>query len=279
MAKGQAQNRQRAISWPVILFLLVLIVAVLWWRGYDYYTLDLEDRVYHPEYKNLRSSGLLGYGYGVVGTFLIFANLLYLARRRFARWNLGSMRAWLDIHVFTGLAGGAFILFHSTFKARSTISKATAISLIVVIVTGLVGRFLFALVPKRDPKALGQAIDDAGKESPGLDAELRAVLEAHPVKRTRAGFIGALLALPALRRTATARREAISVLAGNAGLDKKLRKRIVAEAYGEPKAVAQAQLLRTWRNMHRFFAILMLLTVVFHIGVAWYYGYRWIFSG
>jgi hypothetical protein len=29
--------------------------------------------------------------------------------------------------------------------------------------------------------------------------------------------------------------------------------------------------------MHRFFAILMLLTVALHVGVAWHYGYRWIF--
>lgn len=277
MAKADAQ-KQRAISWPVIVFLVALICAVLWWRGYDYYTLDLSEQIYHPDYKQLRSSGLLGYGYGVVGTFLIFANLLYLARRRFARWNLGSMRAWLDIHVFTGLAGSAFILFHSTFKARSTMAKVTAVSLVVVVVTGLIGRFLFALVPKRDAKALDSAIKAAGAQSPGLDAELRAILEAHPIRRSRGGFIGAILSLPALRRIAMARIEAIRVLTGNAGLDRNLADRIAAEAYAEPRAAAQAQLLRTWRSMHRFFAILMLITVVFHIGVAWYYGYRWIFS-
>ncbi len=277
MAKREGQ-KQRAIGWPVIVFLVVLICAVLWWRGYDYYTLELSEQIYHPEYKVLRSSGLLGYGYGVVGTVLIFANLLYLARRRLARWHLGSMRAWLDIHVFTGLAGSAFILFHSTFKARSTISKVTAGSLVVVVLTGLIGRFLFALVPKRDAKALESAIAAAGARSPGLDAELRAVLDAHPIKRHRGGFIGAILALPALRRVAIARLEAVRVLTGNAGIDRPLADRIANEAYAEPRAVAQAQLLRTWRSMHRFFAILMLITVVFHIGVAWYYGYRWIFS-
>lgn len=278
MSKATAHRRQRAISWPVIVFLLVLIVAVLYWRGREYYPLGIEDRVYHGEHKSLRSSGFLGYGYGLLGTLLIFANLLYLGRRRFARWNLGSMRTWLDIHVFTGLSGAAFIAFHSTFQARSTIAKVTVLSLIVVIVSGLIGRFLFALVPKRDAEALDRSLADAGREVPGLDNQLRVVLEEHPVVRSRGGFVGALFAVARLRQVAAARREAVEVLAGNAGLGPEAIDQLAREICREPHVVARAQLLRTWRAMHRFFAILMLLTVVFHIAIAWYYGYRWVFS-
>jgi hypothetical protein len=36
--------------------------------------------------------------------------------------------------------------------------------------------------------------------------------------------------------------------------------------------------MRSWRGFHRFFALLMLALLVVHVGVAWYYGYRWIFS-
>ena len=39
-----------------------------------------------------------------------------------------------------------------------------------------------------------------------------------------------------------------------------------------------AALLRSWRGLHRFFALLMLAAVLLHAGVAWYYGYRWIFG-
>ena len=31
-------------------------------------------------------------------------------------------------------------------------------------------------------------------------------------------------------------------------------------------------------GLHRFFALLMLAAVLLHAGVAWYYGYRWIFA-
>ena len=39
-----------------------------------------------------------------------------------------------------------------------------------------------------------------------------------------------------------------------------------------------AALLRSWRGLHRFFALLMLAAVLLHAGVAWHYGYRWIFA-
>jgi hypothetical protein len=40
---------------------------------------------------------------------------------------------------------------------------------------------------------------------------------------------------------------------------------------------AGAALLRSWRSLHRFLAILMIVSVSVHIAVAWYYGFRWIF--
>jgi hypothetical protein len=39
-----------------------------------------------------------------------------------------------------------------------------------------------------------------------------------------------------------------------------------------------AALLRSWRGLHRFFALVMLATVLLHAGIAWKYGYRWIFA-
>jgi hypothetical protein len=41
---------------------------------------------------------------------------------------------------------------------------------------------------------------------------------------------------------------------------------------------AGAAMMRSWRSLHRFLAIMLLVSVSLHIGVAWYYGFRWIFS-
>ena len=37
-------------------------------------------------------------------------------------------------------------------------------------------------------------------------------------------------------------------------------------------------LLQSWRALHRLLAILLLLLVPVHVGVAWFYGYRWLWS-
>ena len=41
---------------------------------------------------------------------------------------------------------------------------------------------------------------------------------------------------------------------------------------------AAAALLRSWRGLHRYAALLMVLLVALHIGIAWYYGFVWVFS-
>ena len=51
-----------------------------------------------------------------------------------------------------------------------------------------------------------------------------------------------------------------------------------AASAADARASGIAALLRSWRAMHRFFALLMLSAVFLHAGVAWYYGYRWIFA-
>ena len=49
-------------------------------------------------------------------------------------------------------------------------------------------------------------------------------------------------------------------------------------AASEVDAHVGAALMRSWRSLHRFLAILMLTSVTVHIGVAWFYGFRWIFE-
>ena len=49
------------------------------------------------------------------------------------------MATWLNLHVFTGLVGTVLIMFHSAFQFRTPIALATAGSLGVVVLTGIVG--------------------------------------------------------------------------------------------------------------------------------------------
>ena len=76
MSEVVEARRMRASVLPWALGILLLVIAGgLWWRGAGYYGLSLEDRVTHGDYRVLGPSGLVGHGYGIVGTALIVLNL------------------------------------------------------------------------------------------------------------------------------------------------------------------------------------------------------------
>jgi hypothetical protein len=91
-----------------------------------------------------------------------------------------------------------------------------------------------------------------------------------------------LWAIPSWLAAARDRRELLDmILPPRRAMSRELR-RAVGELYAasasDARASGIAALLRSWRALHRFFALLMLAAVFLHAGVAWYYGYRWIFA-
>lgn len=277
----------------VLLVLLALSVAAyaLWDFGHEFYLSDLESRVEHDAYEALRPGGLLGHGYGIVGTILILANLLYLARRRLARWSLGSMATWLNLHVFTGLFGSLLILFHSAFQFRTPIAVVTAVSLGVVVVTGIAGRYLYALTPRPDRTALQEALASLDELAPGCSARVHHALAIHRVTHvdTHRWLLAKLAAVPKWVRDARSRGLIVSYAIEDGPvsgvLERKDRRRfrqakraVRKYATREVVAVGASSLLQSWRGFHRSLAVLLVLLVPVHIAVAWIYGYRWIFS-
>lgn len=267
---------------PIVLAVaLVALTAFLLYRGWSFYALSLEARVDHPEYRKLRPIGAWGNGYGWIAAVLVVFNLSYLVRRRIGGSRLGSMRIWLDIHVFTGLFAATLATFHSAFQLRNPLALISAGSLGIVVVTGLVGRFLYALAPANDRALLRDAVDAVDAIWPGHHDALVGAIEAHPslVVPANASLLRCVLAIPKWRRIGRARKEAIAriVPAGDRTL-RKTAKRLAAAAAAEAGSSGKSALLRSWRGLHRFFALSMLAAVLLHGGVAWYFGYRWIFE-
>lgn len=262
---------------------LMAVTAALIWKGWSFYKLSMEERVEHPDFRTLRSSGFLGNGYGVVAALLIILNLSYLLRRLVAGRHLGSMRAWLDLHVFTGLLAAVLVSFHSAFQVRTPIAAVSAVSLAVVVVTGLIGRFLYALAPATEGR-LHRAIVAVDAEVPDTRQALATAIESlpPPAVPANASLLAALSAVPRWRQVARQRREAIELLLPERrSLPKKARaavKELLAAATVDARNAGVAALLRRWRGLHRFAALSMIAAVIFHAGVAWHYGYRWIFS-
>src|SRR3954470_998400 len=127
------RDRWQIVGWLSLCSLLVAAAATLWLRGASFYRLDLHARFDHPEYRTLSPSGPLGHAYGFIATGLVLANLSYLLRRRFARWRLGSMKLWLNLHVATGLLSGLFGLSHSALQLRNPIATVTMAALAITL--------------------------------------------------------------------------------------------------------------------------------------------------
>jgi len=270
------------------------VAAVLMWRGYDFYRQALELRPVHPDYRKLSPAGLLGHGYGIIGTAMIFTNLLYLVRRRFTRsipaWA-GSVKAWLNLHVFTGLVGSLLIVFHSAFQLRTPIARLTSVSLFIVVVTGFVGLHLFDLVPRRGLQALRARLDTIEPLFPGVVTRVGEALATAPVTALPhdASFVRLIVTVPRWLLEASARRRTVRKAAradklfralqlARPDLARDLLENLEFVASGEVDAQAGGAVMRSWRSLHRFLALLMLVSVSVHIGVAWYFGFRWVFE-
>lgn len=275
---------RRRILASVLGLLVIVLTVVLAHRGWHYYGLSLEAKVEHPDFRILRPSGSIGLGYGYVAAALVVLNLAYLVRRRVAGARMGSMKVWLDLHVFTGLTAAILVAFHSSFQLRSSIARTSAYSLALVVTTGLVGRFLNALTPPDDAQRLSAALDEVETQAPGSRAAMVEVLDRHMAPRVPPdAWLGrCLAAVPQWRRVARSRRDALNLLVvprreQSRALGSAMR-RLCAASDADARASGMTALLRSWRGIHRFFALLMLLAVGIHAGVAWHYGYRWIFT-
>jgi dihydropyrimidine dehydrogenase (NAD+) subunit PreT len=284
--EGVAARGDRRLH--ALLFVLFAVGSIaLTARGYDFYRLSWGERVDHPDFRILGPGSNVGHGYGIAGTVLILTNLLYLARRRFARLSVGSLRAWLDVHVFTGLFGGLLVLFHSAFQVRSAVSLITVTCLGLVMITGIVGRYLYALSPKIGDARLHTQLATLDCGLPGLSTVITEQLALLPAASgVAASPLQAIRSLPVWRRQARARAQLFDriILHYTSYYPVEISRLgpIVAacrrEIAGEVRALAAAALLKSWRSVHRLSALLLVALVSVHIGIAWYYGFVWVFS-
>lgn len=85
-----------------------------------------------------------GYWFGIAGSVAMLALLTYPLRKRFKSWRgLGRLPQWLSFHMLLGLAGPTLILFHANFKLGATNSNVALISMLTVMLSGVVGRYIY----------------------------------------------------------------------------------------------------------------------------------------
>ena len=114
--------------------------------GWAYYRTPLNVRGYAPAHALLRPSGPAGQTFGVVGTALMLVPFLYMLRKKLPR-GPGALKTWLEVHLFCGIVGPVLVTFHTSFKFNGIVSAAYW-SMVVVMLSGFVGRYLYVRIPR-----------------------------------------------------------------------------------------------------------------------------------
>lgn len=172
---SSAARGERGHFWRVVLAALAssALIAALTAFGAKYYLLPMEERPYSPLHPILRPSGSIGLKLGIFGTVLFFIIFLY-ALRKVIPWlgRIGTARHWMDFHVIAGVTAPIIIAFHASFKFQGIAGVAFWIMLAVAC-SGIIGRYLYAQIPRSLSSAELSLTELEGTEHELADALLR----------------------------------------------------------------------------------------------------------
>ena len=279
------------------LFTLVIItVFVFFWLafyGADYYSTDLTERHFHEKNELLKPSGLIGHGIGIAGSlFMIIGVFGYMARKRFRRFSrIGVLKYWLEFHIFLCTLGPILVLYHTSFKFGGIVAVSFW-SMVAVVLSGVIGRFIYLQIPRTIQGREFSLNDLAGMENE-LFLELK---ERYNVDYE----IIAEMNIALSKAEATEKKNIIVRIIDRFKFERSLMKIIRKELkqqklpkkdYRKVVKIFQSKLilnrriawlstmqnlLRYWHVAHLPFALIMLVIMIVHIIIAAFFGYTWI---
>jgi thioredoxin reductase/ferredoxin len=285
-------ERLAATTLAIVGAAILIFLAV---AGGRYYVLPDVLRYRSPQHSLLKASGLWGHGIGILATGVMLLNFIYPVRKRARRLKRrGPIAPWLRFHVFVGLLTPAAILFHSAFRWGNPLATATYISLVVVVVTGIVGRFIYGFfrVDAEDSKVAAELRDRlepvlaALRSLPAPDAawadglaQLSALSEGS--EALPASILAVFLRLPAdegrlrraIRHLESGFVDRRAYPAFRAQLLRLRRLDVKLHFHRGFK-----RLMRGWRILHVVLSVVLLGLIGAHIWISLRVGFKWIWS-
>lgn len=107
---------------------------------------------------------------GIVGTALILISFTYSLRKR-KQINFGSPKLLLRLHEYLGWIGAVMILVHSGIHFNALLPWIAAISMMIVVASGHIGKFLLKRA-HRDLREKRAELIDQGESGDGLNQKL-----------------------------------------------------------------------------------------------------------
>ncbi len=280
-----------------LLFGLVIVVFLAAnGAGLGYYLSPLADRPRHPLHEYFKPSGTVGQSLALLAVVLFLFLWLYPIRKiaPFLAFT-GSVPRWLDFHIAAGILVPFVAATHAAWRFTNIIGLGYA-ALIVVWLSGIVGRYLYTRLPRSrsgielsreeaaaERRALVGTLSEATGLAPGeIERALTPSAQAGPPKGTIEAVARMIADDLARRRTV---RTLVHQLAaqgyGDATGPGRLRT-IARLARREMALDQQARMIdaiqgvfRLWHAAHRPVAVMALLAVLIHVTVVVVVGQTW----
>ncbi len=271
---------------------LVLALGVLAWISSfrSYYAASVIYRPFTDYHQFLRPSSRFGLTCGILATLVIIANLAYLVRRNRLLPLPGSLAVWMTSHVTTGILAFLLVLLHSAMSPRATVGGHALAALGVLVATGAVGRYFYSFAPRAANGAeiaLDKLKQDLAKVSAEWDqvgrsfgSQIRSEIESLMSEgQWRTTFWARLMVLARMDQKLARVRERIRSEASAAGLGSDQVAQLEALLVRTYRTAVRAahyedvrSLLNSWRFLHRWIALLMVLLAAIHIWAALRYA-------
>ena len=284
----------------IFIFILIVIgiVTFLFFGiyGYSYYLTSNEERFFHGLHRALKPNGVIGHGLGIIGSLMIIIGVSsYMIRKRVRRFiRLGLLKHWLEMHIFLCSVGPILVLYHTTFKFGGIVAVSFW-SMIAVVISGVIGRFIYIQIPRSiqgqeysldELKSLNQDYTDRLKVEFGLDDILIGKLEyfRNLQVQTKVNFF---LISGLIIKDYFTNKKLISEIKKELilrNIKSSSVKEIVKLCNSKLILSRRISLLHSvhtifkyWHIIHLPFAIIMMVIMMVHVGVAVAFGYNWIF--
>ncbi len=281
----------------IILFFIVGIgtTLLLGINGYQYYSAPIGERVFLAQHTALKPSGLWGHGFGIIGSLMmIFGVAIYMIRKRTRFMNFGFLKHWLEFHIFLCTVGPILVLYHTAFKFGGIVAVSFW-SMVAVVLSGVVGRFLYVQIPHtiqgkvlsiKELDAMSEDLTNKLRQDYKVGDNVLSKIEElqsfHKYKNVTLAqsFILVFKDTFAMQSVLNVLKSNMKILGYSKSQMKEIikiskSKLILSRKIGQLRVMQK--LFKYWHIVHLPFAITMFIIMLIHIGVTIAFGYRWIF--
>lgn len=232
-----------------------------------------------------------GYWLGIAGGITMLLLTGYPLRKRIKSMaRVGRVSSWFRLHMILGILGPTLVILHTNFKLGSLNSRLALMTMLIVVFSGIAGRYLYAKVHRGlygKQMAMRDILDDIVDVKAGLTGEVmghrdvkaeleRYVPKAGPHTTPHIAPLGAVQTRASRRKILKLARLQLDQHPRTSGWARRRKRRHVRSIDAQLRtyfaAVNKARrfavferLFGLWHHLHMPLFLLLVITVTLHI--------------